>query len=193
MITSLSAGCIIADTNRMPLAFLPAWAHCWLTFSQVLANNPRFISSTQPSSRSATHLQCCLGFLWRKCRTQHLILLNFIPLSSAQQSACPSCSVGPSCPQADRHFLHLGVICKRTEGALSAPIQIIHKGIKQDRSQYQPLGTTTHDRLPAGCISIHHHSLGPAHLPILYPAKCKGSTRTAAELSDTAWHAEGWG
>ncbi|KAK4818760.1 hypothetical protein QYF61_018932 [Mycteria americana] len=53
----------------------------------------------------------------------------------------------------------LGVVCKLTEGALDPLIQII------------ALGDATCDRPPSGFNSIHHHSLGPAVQPVLYPAK----------------------
>ncbi|KAK4831056.1 hypothetical protein QYF61_014988 [Mycteria americana] len=65
----------------------------------------------------------------------------------------------------------LGVICKLTEGALDPFIQIIGKDIKQDWPQHRALGDTTCDRPPTGVNSIHHHSLGPAIQPVLYPAK----------------------
>ncbi|KAK4811044.1 hypothetical protein QYF61_015748 [Mycteria americana] len=65
----------------------------------------------------------------------------------------------------------LGVICKLTEGALDPFVQIIDKDIKQDWPQHRALGDTTCDRLPTGVNSIHHHSLGPAIHPVLYPAK----------------------
>ncbi|KAK4818922.1 hypothetical protein QYF61_022099 [Mycteria americana] len=65
----------------------------------------------------------------------------------------------------------LGVICKLTEGALDPFIQIIDKDIKQDWPQYSALGNTTCDQPPTGVNSIHHHSLGPAIQPGLYPAK----------------------
>ena len=38
----------------------------------------------QSSSHSAPSLKHCLGLLWPKCRTWHLVLLNLIPLASAQ-------------------------------------------------------------------------------------------------------------
>ena len=57
-------------------------------------------------------------------------------------------------------FSQLDVICKLTEGALNALIQIINKDIEQDRPQYQPLRNTTCDCLPVGFNSIHHHFLG---------------------------------
>ncbi|KAK4828897.1 hypothetical protein QYF61_001455 [Mycteria americana] len=65
----------------------------------------------------------------------------------------------------------LGVICKLTEGALDPFVQIIDKDIKQNWPQHRALGNTTCDRLPTGVNSIHHHSLGPAIQPVLYPAK----------------------
>ncbi|KAK4816367.1 hypothetical protein QYF61_016271 [Mycteria americana] len=65
----------------------------------------------------------------------------------------------------------LGVICKLTEGALDALIQIIDKDIKQNWPQHRALGNTACDRPPTGVNSIHHHSLGPAMQPVLYPAK----------------------
>ncbi|KAK4830366.1 hypothetical protein QYF61_010143 [Mycteria americana] len=65
----------------------------------------------------------------------------------------------------------LGVICKLTDGALDPFVQIIDKDVKQDWPQYRALGNTTCDRPPTGVNSIHHHSLGPAIQPVLYPAK----------------------
>ncbi|KAK4825008.1 hypothetical protein QYF61_022954 [Mycteria americana] len=65
----------------------------------------------------------------------------------------------------------LGVICKLTEGALDPFIQIIDKDIKQEWPQHGALGNTACDRPPNGVNSIHHHSLGPAIQPVLYPAK----------------------
>ncbi|KAK4817461.1 LOW QUALITY PROTEIN: hypothetical protein QYF61_015616 [Mycteria americana] len=65
----------------------------------------------------------------------------------------------------------LGVICKLTEGALDPFIQIIDKDVKQNWPKHGALGDTTCDRLPTGVNSIHHHSLGPAVQPVLYPAK----------------------
>ncbi|KAK4826724.1 hypothetical protein QYF61_010977 [Mycteria americana] len=65
----------------------------------------------------------------------------------------------------------LGVICKLTEDALNPFIQIIDKDIKQDWPQHRALGNTACDWPPTGVNSIHHHSLGPATQPVLYPAK----------------------
>ncbi|KAK4810645.1 hypothetical protein QYF61_007382 [Mycteria americana] len=65
----------------------------------------------------------------------------------------------------------LGVVCKLTEGALNPFIQIIDKDIKQNWPQHRALVDTTCDRPPTGVNSIHHHSLGPAIQPVLYPVK----------------------
>ncbi|KAK4827284.1 hypothetical protein QYF61_016430 [Mycteria americana] len=65
----------------------------------------------------------------------------------------------------------LGVICKLTEGALDPFVQIIDKDIKQNWPQHRALGNTACERPPTGLNSIHHHSLGPAIQPVLYPAK----------------------
>ncbi|KAK4817687.1 hypothetical protein QYF61_025779 [Mycteria americana] len=65
----------------------------------------------------------------------------------------------------------LGVICKLTEGALDPFIQIIDKDIKQNWPQHRALGNTACDRPPTGVNSFHHHSLGQAIQPVLYPAK----------------------
>ncbi|KAK4827144.1 hypothetical protein QYF61_014738 [Mycteria americana] len=65
----------------------------------------------------------------------------------------------------------LGVVCKLTEGALDPLVQIIDKDIKQNWPQYWSLGNTACDWPTTGFNSIHHHSLGPAIQPVLYPAK----------------------
>ncbi|KAK4817614.1 hypothetical protein QYF61_020409 [Mycteria americana] len=65
----------------------------------------------------------------------------------------------------------LGAICKLTEGALDPFTQIIDKDVKQNCPQHRALGNTACDRPPTGVNSIHHHSLGPAIQPVLYPVK----------------------
>ncbi|KAK4823224.1 hypothetical protein QYF61_027565 [Mycteria americana] len=65
----------------------------------------------------------------------------------------------------------LGVVCKLTEGALHPFVQIIDKDIKQNWPHHRALGNTACDQLPTGVNSIHHHSLGLAIQPVLYPAK----------------------
>ncbi|KAK4827978.1 LOW QUALITY PROTEIN: hypothetical protein QYF61_022680 [Mycteria americana] len=65
----------------------------------------------------------------------------------------------------------LGVVCKLTEGALDPFVRIIDKDVKQNWPQHRALGNTAYDWPPTGVNSIHHHSLGPAIQPVLYPAK----------------------
>ncbi|KAK4815135.1 hypothetical protein QYF61_017576 [Mycteria americana] len=65
----------------------------------------------------------------------------------------------------------LGVVCKLTESALDPFVQIINKDVKQNWPQHRALGNTACDRPPTRVNSIHHHSLGPAVQPVLYPAK----------------------
>ncbi|KAK4818965.1 hypothetical protein QYF61_022632 [Mycteria americana] len=50
-------------------------------------------------------------------------------------------------------------------------LRIIDKDVKQNRPQHRALGNTACDRPPTGVNSIHHHSLGLAIQPVLYPAK----------------------
>ncbi|KAK4822652.1 hypothetical protein QYF61_018604 [Mycteria americana] len=97
----------------------------------------------------------------------HLALLNLIQLTSAHRSSLSSL---PPLKQINTPT-QLGVICKLTEGALDPFVQIIDKDIKQNWPQHRALGNTACDRPPTGVNSIHHHSLGPAVQPVLYPAK----------------------
>ncbi|KAK4827207.1 hypothetical protein QYF61_015235 [Mycteria americana] len=76
----------------------------------------------------------------------------------------------------------LGVICKLTEGALDPFVQIIDKDVKQNWPQHRALGNTTCDRPPTGVNSIHHHSLGPAIQPVLYPAKSTPVQATSSKF-----------
>ena len=76
----------------------------------------------------------------------------------------------------------LGVICKFTEGALNALIQVINKDIKQDRSQYQSLRKTTRDWLLSSINSIHHHFLSLDIQSVLHPAKSVPIQATDCQL-----------
>ncbi|KAK4815185.1 LOW QUALITY PROTEIN: hypothetical protein QYF61_021045 [Mycteria americana] len=62
-------------------------------------------------------------------------------------------------------------VCKLTESTLDPFVQIIDKDVKQNWPQHRALGDTACDRPPTGVNSIHHHSLGPAVQPDLYPVK----------------------
>ncbi|KAK4832683.1 hypothetical protein QYF61_025144 [Mycteria americana] len=76
----------------------------------------------------------------------------------------------------------LGVICKLTESTLDPFVQITDKDVKQNWPQHRALGNTACDRPPTGVNSIHHHSLGPAVQPVLYPAKDGDSTTSLGSL-----------
>ncbi|KAK4823957.1 hypothetical protein QYF61_008343 [Mycteria americana] len=65
----------------------------------------------------------------------------------------------------------LGVVYKLIESTLDPFVQIIDKDVKQNWPQHRALGNTACDGSPTGVNSIHHHSLGPAVQPVLYPAK----------------------
>ncbi|KAK4818042.1 hypothetical protein QYF61_004569 [Mycteria americana] len=82
-------------------------------------------------------------------------------------------SIQPSLPTLKQIHTptQLGVVCKLTEGALDPFVQIIDKDVKQNWPQHRALGNTACDRPPTGVNSIHHHSLGPAIQPVLYPEK----------------------
>ncbi|KAK4817943.1 hypothetical protein QYF61_003373 [Mycteria americana] len=76
----------------------------------------------------------------------------------------------------------LGVICKLTEGALDPFVQITDKDIEQNWPQHRALGNTACDRPPTGVNSIHHHSLGPAIQPVLYPEKSTPIQATSSQF-----------
>ncbi|KAK4817239.1 hypothetical protein QYF61_005261 [Mycteria americana] len=80
----------------------------------------------------------------------------------------------------------LGVICKLTEGALDPLVQIIDKDIKQDWPQHRALGNTACDRPPTGVNSIHHHSLGLAIQPVLYPFLTRNPTQTREDAEKSS-------
>jgi len=63
-----------------------------------------------------------------------MVLLNLIPLASAQPS-----SLSRSLCRASLPCSQLGVICKLTEGALNALIQVMSKDTEEDRTQHRPL------------------------------------------------------
>lgn len=76
----------------------------------------------------------------------------------------------PTFRQIDTAF-QLGIICKLTEGVLSALILVINKDIEQNEPQNQPLEKATHGWSLAAFNFIYYHLLGPAIQPVLYPAK----------------------
>ncbi|RMC09948.1 hypothetical protein DUI87_12735 [Hirundo rustica rustica] len=65
----------------------------------------------------------------------------------------------------------LSVICKFINERLNTLIHVINKNIEQNWPQHRPLRDTTGAWLPAGCSTIHCHSLGPAIQPVPNSAK----------------------
>lgn len=84
-----------------------------------------------------------MGFLWLKCRTWHLFSLYLIQSASAHQSSLSRSLC--------RAFLISGRLTLPVHLVLSANLLSVHSipssrsSIKQDWSQYQPLGNTTYD------------------------------------------------
>ncbi|KAK4813827.1 hypothetical protein QYF61_001831 [Mycteria americana] len=119
-----------------------------------------------------TVFEYCMGLLRPKCRTLHMALFkpHTIDLGPSIQPVQVPLQSLPTLKQINTPA-QLGVICKLTESALDPFIQIIDKDIKQNWPQHRALGNTACNRLPTGVNSIHHHSLGPAIQPVLYPAK----------------------
>ena len=79
----------------------------------------------------------------------HPVGLNPAWLDPSVQTFLTSSRFDASC--------QVGVICRLTEDALNALIQVINKDIDQAKTQYQLLGSATHDQSPSGFNSIPHH------------------------------------
>ncbi|KAK4832141.1 LOW QUALITY PROTEIN: hypothetical protein QYF61_020881 [Mycteria americana] len=160
------AGHAIFDTSQDAIGFL-GHLGTLLAHIQAAANQHPQVLFCLAAFQPLFPKPRCMGLLWPKCRTLHLALLNLIQLTSAHRS-----SLSRSLCRAFSHTpTQLGVICKLTEGALHPLVQIIDKDVKQNWRQHRALGNTACDRPPSGFNSIHHHSLGPAIQPVLYPAK----------------------
>lgn len=67
------------------------------------------------------------------------------------------------------HSSQLGVIYKPAEGTPCPITLIINEVVKQDWTQYGPLGNTTSDKPPSGPCAADHHPLGLAFEPIFSP------------------------
>jgi len=115
-------------------SYLATWGHCWLTFSQVLTNTPRSISSAQSSSYSA---QACsvAGVVVAEAQDPAFGPAELHCLSPASQPVQIPLEGLPS-PRQTHASSQLGVICKFTDGTLSSFIQIINKDIRQVGPQY---------------------------------------------------------
>ena len=122
---------------------------CYLATLQALVQLSVDQHPPDPFLHAATLPQTC-SIAWSDQSTGlalGLVKLHAIGLSPAIQ---PIQVLLQGHPQTDQHFLPTW--CRLTEGALHHLIQVINKGIKQDRPQYWPLGNTTGDWLVTSWI-----------------------------------------
>ncbi|RMC10298.1 hypothetical protein DUI87_13100 [Hirundo rustica rustica] len=156
---------------RMPLALLATWAHCWLMFSccHQYPQVPFCLGTVQPHRPQPITLQ---GVIAAKVQdlALGLIKLHLVRLCPSVQPFQISLQSPPIFQQIDTHS-QLSVIHKFTNERFNTHIHVINKNIEQSWPQHRPLRDTTGDWPPAGCRTIHHHSLGPAIQPIPNPGK----------------------
>ncbi|RMC05423.1 hypothetical protein DUI87_18615 [Hirundo rustica rustica] len=156
---------------RMPLALLATRAHCWLMFSccRPVPPGPFLLGTVQPHCPQPITLQ---GVIVAKVQDSalgliklHLVrLCPYIQLSQISLQSHPIFQQIDTCSQ-------LSVMCKFTNEGLNSLIHVINKNIEQNWPQHRPLRDTTGDWPPAGCSTVHHHSLGPAIQPVPNPVK----------------------
>ncbi|RMC22033.1 hypothetical protein DUI87_02904 [Hirundo rustica rustica] len=99
-----------------------------------------------------------------------LIKLHLVRLCLSIQLFQISLQSHPTFQQIDKHS-QLSVIRKFTNQRFNTHIHAINKNIEQNWPQHRPLRDTTGDWPPAGCSTIHHHSLGLAIQTVPNPAK----------------------
>ena len=170
-ITSLLLATLFLKQYMMPLALLATWAHCWLC---LVEHQPTPPDPFPPHSLSATLPQACS--VVRDCCVQSAGPGTWSCWISShwlqpRDPACPDPSEGRSYSQADQRFFPTWCHLQTYWGCTQCPRPGHQNDIKQDRPQYQRLGSTTHVQTPAGFNSIHHHSVGLAIQPVLYPVK----------------------
>jgi len=109
--------------------------------------------------------------LWPKCRIQHLVLLNFIPLASTQQSSLSRSRCRAFFPSGRSTFPpSLGSSANFLRMHLISSSRSSIKILKRTSPTTDRLRNITCDQSPAGFKSIHDQSLGLAFQPVLYPA-----------------------
>ncbi|RMC03242.1 hypothetical protein DUI87_20436 [Hirundo rustica rustica] len=156
---------------RMPLAFLATWAHCWLLFSccHQCPQVPFLLGTVQPHRPQPITLH---GIFVAKVQDSALgfIKLHLVRLYPSIQVFQISLQSHPIFQQIDTRS-QLSVVCKFTNERFNTLIHAINKNIEQNWPQHRLLRDTTGNWLPAGCSTIHHHSLGSAIQPVPNPAK----------------------
>ncbi|RMC09935.1 hypothetical protein DUI87_12722 [Hirundo rustica rustica] len=157
---------------RMPLALLATWAHCSLMFSccHQYPQVPFLLGTVQPHHPQPIKVQ---GRIVAKMQDSAIRLIKHHPigLCPSIQPFQVSLQSHPPFQQINTHF-QLSVICKFTNERLNILIHVINKNTEQNWPQHRPQRDTTGAWLPAGCSTVHHHSLGLAIQPVPNPAKC---------------------
>ncbi|RMC20709.1 hypothetical protein DUI87_01561 [Hirundo rustica rustica] len=157
---------------RMPLVLLATRAHCWLMFSWLLTSTPQvpfLLGTVQPHHTKPTALQ---GVIVAKVQdlALGLIKLHLVRLCPSIQLFQVSLQSHPTFQQIDTRS-QLSVIHKLTNERFNTLFHAINKNIEQNWPQHRSLRDTTGDWPPAGCSTVHHHSLGPAIQPVHNSAK----------------------
>ncbi|OWK61773.1 hypothetical protein RLOC_00011756 [Lonchura striata] len=117
-------------------------------------------TSTVMKVQSAVHCLCCL----EKETNPHLTTAT---LQEVVESDKVSLESPPTFQQIDTHS-QLSIIYRFINERLSPLINVINKDIEQNWPQHRSLRDTTGDCwMPAGCSTVHHHSLGPAIQPVV--------------------------
>ncbi|RMB92388.1 hypothetical protein DUI87_22232 [Hirundo rustica rustica] len=156
---------------RMPLALLATWAHCWLMSCHWHQHPlvPSLLGTIQPHLPQPITLQGVTA-----AKVQHSALgltqLQLVRLCPSIQPVQISLQSHPTFQEIDTRS-QLSVIRKFTNQRFDTLIHVISKVIEQNCAQHRPLRDTTGDWLPAGCSTVHRHSLGPAIQPVPNPAK----------------------
>ncbi|RMC19616.1 hypothetical protein DUI87_03176 [Hirundo rustica rustica] len=167
----------------MPLAFLATRAHCWLMFNQLLTSTPQvpfLLGTVQPYCPQPIMLK---GVIVAKVQDSAigLIKLHLVRLCPSIQPFQISLQSHPTFQQIDTRS-QLSVIRKFTNQRLNSLIHVINKNIEQNWPQHRALRDTIGDWPPAGCSTIHHHSLGPAVQSVPNPAKSAPVQDTGCQL-----------
>ncbi|RMC19694.1 hypothetical protein DUI87_03258 [Hirundo rustica rustica] len=157
---------------RMPLVFLAIRAHCWAYVQPAVDQYPQvpfLLGTVQPHRPQPIMLK---GVIVAKVQdlALGLIKLHLVRLCPSIQPFQISLQSHPTFQQIDTRS-QLSVIHKFTNERFNTLIHVINKNIEQNWPQHRPLRDTTGDWPPAGCSTVHHHSLGPAVQSVPNPAK----------------------
>jgi len=71
------------------------------------------------------------------------------------------------------HYSQLSIISKLAEGAFYSFIQVIYENVKQNWTQYQPVGDSTSYSPPIRLCASDQNPLSSAGQPVLHPPHCR--------------------